>query len=127
MNHSARAFVIAYDIADPKRLQQVHKFLKKHAVAVQYSVFVGVYRPYEIEEIVNGLSTLIDHRRDDCRLYPLPERCRPVILGAHSLADGIALRHRGIEIFRTMTGCTPDEFEHRLRDINETATGSTGN
>jgi len=34
-------YLISYDIADPRRLQRVHAFLRRHALPVQYSVFLA--------------------------------------------------------------------------------------
>ena len=35
-----RNWLVAYDIASPRRLARVHRYLKRHAIPVQYSVFV---------------------------------------------------------------------------------------
>ena len=82
-------FVICYDISDPKRLCQVYRFLKQHAVALQYSVFLftGDYR--ELDRIFAVVERYIDPNADDLRVYPLPARGLKVRLGKPALPEGI--------------------------------------
>lgn len=41
-SEAAPAFVIGYDIRDPRRLQRVHRRLCRHATPLEYSVFLLV-------------------------------------------------------------------------------------
>lgn len=82
-------WLVCYDIAHPRRLARVHRWLVRHAVPVQYSVFVASGTAAEIDALVQGIARRIEPRRDDVRLYPL-ERNRPAhVLGRPLLADGI--------------------------------------
>lgn len=86
-----RAWLIAYDFTDPRRLVRVHQFLRLRTAAVQYSVFAGLLNERELGNVVAGLRGLIDGRRDDVRLYPLPERCETVVFGRCALPEGVWL------------------------------------
>jgi CRISPR-associated protein Cas2 len=82
-------WLVCYDIASPRRLARVRRWLVRHAVPVQYSVFVATGTAAEIDALVAGLARRIHPRQDDVRLYPL-ERGRPAWqLGVPILADGI--------------------------------------
>lgn len=84
-------YLIAYDIGDPRRLGRVHRFLKVRALPIQFSVFLVRCQPEAIEQMAAHLAELIDPRQDDIRIYRLPERCNPRILGRPILPDGIFL------------------------------------
>ncbi len=63
-------FIVAYDIADAKRLKKVAKSLEKVAIRIQYSVFF--YKDAskdELKNLVNTLESIIDHEKDDIRIY----------------------------------------------------------
>jgi CRISPR-associated protein Cas2 len=100
--HESRAFLIAYDIAEPKRLVRVHRFLTRHAMALQYSVFAGVLTPFQVAAAVAGLQERIDAREDDVRIYPLPRKCYALTLGAQWTPEGVFLTDRRLmELWRT--------------------------
>jgi CRISPR-associated protein Cas2 len=86
-----RAFLIAYDIADPGRLSRVHRYLKSVATDVQYSVFAAVVSPVELDRVLAELAERIDARQDDVRAYPVPRRSHAVALGRQHLPDGVFL------------------------------------
>ena len=65
-----RNWLIAYDIADPRRLQRVHRFLCRHAVPVQYSVFVARCSAAKLGSIRASLAKLVKNREDDVRFTP---------------------------------------------------------
>lgn len=84
-----RTYVIAYDIADPRRLARVHRFLKQFAFPVQYSVFLGTFTDTALNAILEGLATIIHPRQDDVRAYPLPAAPRIESLGRPVLPEGV--------------------------------------
>jgi len=86
-----RPYLIGYDIADKKRLSRVHAYVKERAMALQYSVFLGVFDPRAVDRIVAGLAARIDPRRDDVRLYALERDCRILTMGEPVFPTGIAL------------------------------------
>lgn len=96
-----RAFLIAYDVADPKRLTKVHRFLAGEALAVQYSVFVTMASERQIDRIRAGIEQRIDWRQDDVRIYPLPARCQAHLIGRQILPPGIVLAdHQLVRLLR---------------------------
>lgn len=83
------AWLVAYDIASPRRLARLHRWLVQRALPVQYSVFVFTGTAAELAELIAGLAKRIHPRQDDVRLYPL-ERARPVhVLGQPLLVEGV--------------------------------------
>lgn len=89
--NETRAWLIAYDIANPDRLARVHRCLKKRAVPVQYSVFVTRASAREVELIKGAISELIDERVDDVRIYLIPDYVEAIVLGRKPLPEGILL------------------------------------
>lgn len=64
-------YIVAYDIADPKRLQKIHRMLKKEGLPVQKSVFFVHGGEKSVERLVGRLEQIIDRKRDDIRAYPV--------------------------------------------------------
>ena len=81
-------WLVTYDIADPRRLAQVFKRLKKAGVPVQYSVFSVDANAMKMKMLVTQLAALIDPKEDDIRAYRLPERGWRATLGEAILPDG---------------------------------------
>ncbi len=83
-------YLIAYDIADPRRLARLHRYLKGEALALQYSVFFGRFTPTQIDRIEDEIAARIEVKEDDVRIYPLPEDFQVWALGASApLPEGI--------------------------------------
>lgn len=74
-------YLVAYDIACPKRLGRVHRYLKKRLTATQYSVFTGPLRPWELRALVADLHALIHVKQDDVRIYALSGSAQIVTMG----------------------------------------------
>ena len=89
-----RAWLVAYDITDSRRLARLHHFLKQHALAVQYSVFAALLNERQMEQVVAGVRALIEESEDDVRVYPLPARCETHLLGPRQFPEGIELVDR---------------------------------
>lgn len=82
-------FVVCYDIANPRRLGRLHRFLRKRAVSLQYSVFLFVGDDRQLDRLMADAEQLIHAREDDLRAYPLPSRGLKARLGRPALAEGI--------------------------------------
>ncbi len=85
------SYLIAYDIRDPRRLVRIHRYLRRHAVPVQYSVFVGRLTGRHLARVTAGIEQIIDARRDDVRIYPLPARCERETLGPELFPKGVLI------------------------------------
>lgn len=90
MKKLERHYLICYDIANPRRLQRVHRVLKSKAIAVQYSVFLAPFAETDLDRLLMVLRAEIDEREDDIRVYPVIP-ARAVTLGSSLLPDGIHL------------------------------------
>jgi len=84
-------YLISYDIADPRRLQRVHAFLRRHALPVQYSVFLARLSERRLVGLLAELARRIDPGSDDVRAYPLPQDAEPVTMGRQFLPSGVML------------------------------------
>ncbi|MGQ0656650.1 MAG: CRISPR-associated endonuclease Cas2 [Chromatiales bacterium] len=93
--NQSRAWLIAYDITDPDRLRRVHRFIRRRAVPVQYSVFAAEDTPARMGQLRSELAEIIDPRTDDVRIYPVPANPDLVVLGKRALPDGVLLLRGG--------------------------------
>lgn len=84
-------WLIAYDISDPKRLARVHRYVRDHAIPLQYSVFLTEQTPRQIKKLTDELRTLIVEREDDVRVYRLPAYPTIETFGRTILPDGADL------------------------------------
>lgn len=82
-------FVVCYDISDPKRLGRLHRFMKKCAVPLQYSVFLFSGDERQLDRMLAKAEKYIDVNADDLRAYPLPNRGFKARLGQPALPEGI--------------------------------------
>ena len=98
MTHTdERNWLVAYDIANPRRLVRVHRYLKRHAIPVQYSVFVFHGDRIKLERVLGGIEDLIAPGADDVRAYHLPYDCQVAMLGRQSLPEGVVVGARGLD------------------------------
>ena len=84
-----RSWLIAYDVASPRRLQRIHRKLREHAVPVQCSVFVARCSAAKLGDIRALLARLSDRREDDVRFYPIPDPAQLFVFGRKALPQGL--------------------------------------
>jgi CRISPR-associated protein Cas2 len=87
--HASARWIVTYDIADPKRLTRLFKFLKKQGVPLQYSVFLVEASAVKMSSLVLQMKAMVDGQADDVRAYRLPENLWQVTLGASILPEDI--------------------------------------
>lgn len=85
-----RGWLIAYDITLPRRLGRIFRFLKKHAIPVQYSVFYFEGSSNDINSLINDLLKIINIKTDDVRIYPIPLNISYNTIGKSSFPEGIS-------------------------------------
>lgn len=64
-------YLVAYDIADPRRLRAVHKLVQGFGDAMQYSVFVCDLTSAERARFVRSLNDTIDRNADRVAIVTL--------------------------------------------------------
>ena len=84
-------YLLCYDITNRRRLGRVHSLLKKHAVPVQYSLFLFTGTDAQLQQCLDLLQAIMDQHTDDIRAYPLPRRGLRLVLGPSPLPNGIIL------------------------------------
>jgi len=89
--NQSRGWLLAYDIANPRRLNRVHRLIVKHCVPVQYSLYYFEGSPRALQELLADLEALINATADDVRAYPLPTPADIVTLGRSSLPTAIRI------------------------------------
>ncbi|WP_416622972.1 hypothetical protein [Neisseria sp. S1] len=84
-------WLIAYDVACPRRLLRVYRFVCGYALPLQNSVFLLVGHREDFECCMQGLMSLLDPKEDDLRAYCLPQGgvCRA--LGGDWMPEGVWL------------------------------------
>ncbi len=98
-----RQFLICYDIADPKRLGRVHRYLSARAFPVQYSVFSARVTGHCVDTMLQDLSGVIHPRQDDVRVYTLSDQSRHANLGQQILPSGVALIEQSQGLLDSLT------------------------
>ena len=86
-------YLVCYDIAEPKRLAKVYKFIKGQGIHLQYSVFHCSLTWQQLLQLEEKISWLIDEEEDDVRIYPLPSNAKMIVMGC---GDRVP---EGVEIF----------------------------
>lgn len=84
-------YLLAYDIADPKRLTKVHRTVREYGAPLQYSVFLIPANAAVIDELLALLKDIIKPSLDDIRVYPLPTRLDLVRYGRQWLPEGVQI------------------------------------
>ena len=70
---AVHSWLITYDIADRKRLGRLHRFVKKHAIPVQYSVYATQQSVAGIGRLASDLRAYIKAQEDDPRMPAILE------------------------------------------------------
>lgn len=84
-----RAWLVAYDVCDPRRRVQVHRRLRRHATAIEYSVFWLTGTPTDRLRCLQDVLPLLRPNEDDLRMYAVPARGLRLRLGLAVLPQGI--------------------------------------
>lgn len=107
--NSPRGWLITYDIANPRRLGRLHRFLSRHAAPAQYSVFHFEGSPSKMNRLMVEIATLIDPKADDVRGYLLPESLSIDTIGRGSLPGGALLVSANSPALEALLNAVPEE------------------
>ncbi|MCS7167132.1 MAG: CRISPR-associated endonuclease Cas2 [Gemmatales bacterium] len=64
-------YLVAYDIADPRRLQRVARFMERRALRFQKSVFLYQGDLRGVEQMLNEVVRLLDVQADIVQVWQL--------------------------------------------------------
>jgi len=71
--------VVAYDIADPKRLRRIAKIMKDYGVRVQKSIFTVSIRASGFNKMRARIEAEIEPLEDGVKYFPLCEKCAATV------------------------------------------------
>lgn len=72
--------IVAYDIADPKRLQRIAKVMKDYGVRVQQSIFEVEVTEMSFREMRRRAELNLEPSVDGVKYFPLCERCSDTLV-----------------------------------------------
>lgn len=81
--------IVAYDIADDKRLTRVAKVMLDYGVRVQKSIFEVEATPPVFRELIDRVEKIIVSEEDGVKYFPLCDKCAGTveIIGNGQLTD----------------------------------------
>lgn len=83
-------YLVCYDIASPRRLGRVLRYMKGKGIHLQYSVFHCKLTWPDLLKLKEKLAGLINKKEDDVRIYPLPAGYKVIVMGCGDrVPDGI--------------------------------------
>lgn len=101
-------YLIGYDITNPRRLARLFRRLKRYATPIQYSLFLGTMTEARLNQCIKDIKLIIDPKRDDVRIYPLPQNYWSRRCGRAITPPGVV--HTGLPLEWTqMTAIPGDE------------------
>ena len=86
---SERAWLVAYDVTHRRRLLRIHRRMRMHATAIEYSVFWLAGTPADRLRCLRDVLPLMDRDEDDLRMVTMPARGLRLRLGLAVLPAGI--------------------------------------
>jgi CRISPR-associated protein Cas2 len=101
------AWLICYDIANPRRLARVHRATVRFAVPVQYSVYWARLDRPALDAAIASLARLLRPTEDDVRFYPLPENLLVYTMGRALFPEGVRMHAPGLERLMPLDATLP--------------------
>lgn len=81
--------IVAYDIADGRRLNRIAKVMKDFGVRVQKSIFEVEVSPAGFAEMRRRVEANLDHAEDGVKYFPLCDRCADTLVAIGVCARGV--------------------------------------
>ncbi|WP_314868036.1 CRISPR-associated endonuclease Cas2 [Aggregatibacter kilianii] len=85
MSAARTRYLIAYDIADAKRLYQVHKKVEAYAIGGQKSFYECWMTQHERLKLQENLTALMDNIEDRVFIFQLHSNTEPQLFGTAKL------------------------------------------
>lgn len=85
MDTSRTRYLVAYDIADHKRLYRVHKKVEAYAIGGQKSFYECWLTKHELSRFQKEIDEIIDGADDRVMLFQLHEETKPDLYGKAKL------------------------------------------
>ncbi len=80
-------YLVAYDIANPRRLSKIHRALKNEGLAVQKSLFLVQGTESRINQLLDRIASIMALREDDLRAYPIMHPSKIWTNGPNPMVD----------------------------------------
>lgn len=91
-----RRYLLAYDIADPKRLRRVCTLMEDHGYRLQYSVFICDLSAAELGELESEVSAVMHLLHDSIVRIDLGHTSAPTAV--HTIGRGRSIPNAGPQI-----------------------------
>lgn len=88
-------FLVCYDIAHPRRLQKVHRYISQHFMRVQYSIYFKQAYKNEIDKHIKQLESIINKNEDDVRVYIVEDLAKSYIWDGSQQKDILLFDNTG--------------------------------
>ena len=82
-------YLIGYDITSPRRLQRVHRAMKKFGCPIEYSIFLFTGNAARLDDCLTTVRKIMNPAADDVRCYKLSKRGLRQRIGKAVLPDGV--------------------------------------
>jgi CRISPR-associated protein Cas2 len=67
--------IVAYDIADPRRLAKIARLMMDYGQRVQKSIFEVSVTPSVFQQMKANVEEIIEYEKDGVKYFPLCEKC----------------------------------------------------
>ena len=85
MQTTRHKYLIAYDIADQKRLHQAHKKVEAFAIGGQKSFYECWLTEHEMSKFKSEVNNLIEPFDDRVFIFRIPDNVEPMLFGKAEL------------------------------------------
>lgn len=85
MDFNRLRYLVAYDIADSKRLRKVHKKVEAYAIGGQKSFYECWLTKAEFVEFKSALAQIIECSEDRVMIFQLDRDVEPMLFGVATL------------------------------------------
>ena len=83
------AWLMAYDIADPRRWRKVYRMANEYGFRLQYSLYWMPIGLQEQRQVERSLISIIDLLHDDIRFYAFPDNAWAWLSGPCPWTEGV--------------------------------------